>query len=64
MPRLKKSLWLLLLMIVSVILHNTIYVVFKFEEPVFFTLTFVLFVIFLIFNVVSFVKSIISKFKS
>lgn len=45
--------------ILSIILHNAIYGIFKIEEPVFFTLTFVfflLFVISVIYNTISYFK--------
>lgn len=56
----KNPLWFLFLAIVFVVLHNAFYAIFKFEEPIFFFLTFISFFIFLasiIYRAVNFLKN-------
>ena len=55
----KNPFWFLLLALVSTVLHNAFYAIFKFEEPVLFLLTFVfagIFIINAIYIIIIFIK--------
>lgn len=56
-------LYLFLLMVASFVLHNATYAIFKFEEPVFFTLTLVSALGFGISSLIWLVKLLVKTFK-